>query len=162
MARSRSLGQFTRLRQEAREQAALFANPVAATRYLRYEFPDMDAGLIDREYNAALREQQGARILMNANRNLAGNPARLLGCDDPDAIVTARVTVQTREAGSGRSRRYSLMVDLHNRGKLSSIIDKAIADVIADAAAYGYDLESPTSGQKTGGVRYSIDEAECP
>jgi hypothetical protein len=162
MARARSLSSLPDARREAQDRASLGQAAPQIVAVLKAMFPD----LTDNERLTAARDAilagNAAAVLMNANRGQFGNPARLLGCDDPSMTVVVSMAVVATNRRNGQQKRYFVdAINLDRSGRLSGILDNAIAAILAQALGHGYDLAGPTSAQKSGQTRYSIISADC-
>lgn len=167
MARARRFGADVAVAQEARRLAEANISPDGRARLLRREYPHLTEDEARQAINAALRDMDAQHLLFRANRGQFGNPARLFGCDDPQATVTLRMGVWGPNTDDGRRHYHEAEIDLVSRDeegralRLGDMMNNALAQLAQDAADSGYEMRGPNFGQRTGPQGFVILAAEC-
>lgn len=162
MARSRPLRSSAAARREARELAEAGWAASSIVNYLSGNYRGRPASEYAALASEVIAEVGGARILQRSNRGAYGNPARLLGCTDPDAEVRVSVVIRGTDANTGRAKRwYEDAIHLGRTGRLGEIIDDMLTEILARAREQGYELDPGGSGQLYKRISYAFGSAEC-
>ncbi len=161
MARARRLAVNTFIRSQVRNLVRSTPQNDAVISEITARFPTVNKNMLRSTVAQERARQTGINTIMEADKRRNVDLGATLKCSGPNQTITASIELMFPDPLIGGERRFQGIVTLDKVGRLATILNTAIQDVIDRAVNRGYEPGTITSANTTGSHRYQINYIEC-